>query len=46
VIYFNQLESGEIHLLVIYAKAVRGSIPAHILKAIKESIESDQGNQA
>ncbi len=39
VIYFNQLESGVIWLLVIYAKAVRGNIPAHLLKAIKETIE-------
>ena len=46
VIYFNRLESGAIHLLVIYAKAVRGSIPAHILKAIKEAIEHDQDNPA
>lgn len=42
VIYFNRLENGEIYLLVIYAKAVRGDIPAHILKAIKEEIEHDQ----
>jgi hypothetical protein len=41
VIYFNQLESGVIHLLVIYAKAVRGNIPAHLLKAIKEAIDHE-----
>lgn len=41
VIYFNRLENGLIHLLVIYAKAVRGNIPAHILKAIKEELEND-----
>ena len=40
VIYFNRLEIGVIHLLVIYAKAVRGSIPAHLLKAIKQEIEN------
>ena len=40
VIYFNRLTNGQIWLLVIYAKAVRGSIPAH-LKAIRESIEHD-----
>ena len=45
VIYFNRLESGVIYLLVIYAKAVRGNIPAHILKEIKESIH-DQNGQA
>jgi hypothetical protein len=38
VIYFNRLENGVIYLLVIYAKAVRGNIPAHLLKAIKESL--------
>ena len=41
VIYFNRLANGQIWLLVIYAKAVRGSIPAHLLKAIRESIEHD-----
>lgn len=42
VIYFNRLENGLIYLLVIYAKAVRGNIPAHILKAIKEELENDE----
>ena len=46
VIFFNRLQSSEIHLLVIYAKAVRGSIPAHILKAIKKAIEHDKDNHA
>lgn len=41
VIYFNQLANGVIWLLVIYAKAVRGNIPAHILKAIKQEIEHE-----
>lgn len=41
VIYFNRLDNGVIHLLVIYAKAVCGTIPAHILKAIKEELEHD-----
>ena len=39
IIYYNTLESGEIHLLLIYAKAVSENIPAHILKQIKEEIE-------
>jgi len=39
VIYFNRLDSGVIYLLVIYAKAVRGTIPAHILQAIQQEIE-------
>lgn len=41
VIYFTKLPSGEIWLLVIYAKSVRGNIPAHLLKAIREAIEND-----
>lgn len=39
VIYYNRLANGEIWLLVIYAKAVRGNIPAATLKAIKEAID-------
>lgn len=45
IIYFNQLENGEIYLLVIYTKVVRGDIPAHILKVIKEEIEYDQAQK-
>ena len=41
VIYFTRLLSGEIWLLVIYAKNVRGNIPTHILKAIREIIDND-----
>lgn len=41
VIYFTRLASGEIWLLVIYAKSARGNIPAHILKAIREALEND-----
>lgn len=40
VIYFNRLSEGVIWLLVIYTKAERGNIPAHILKSIKELIEN------
>lgn len=39
IIYFNRLELGVIYLLVIYAKAVRGNIPAHVLKALKEELD-------
>jgi hypothetical protein len=39
VIYYNRHADGVIWLLVIYAKAVRGSVPAHLLKAIKEAID-------
>ena len=41
VIYFTRLASGEIWLLVADAKNVRGNIPAHILKAIRETIDND-----
>lgn len=40
VIYFTRLERGELWLLVIYAKSVRGNIPAHLLKSIREVIEN------
>jgi len=41
IIYFNRLAIGEIWLLVIYTKNVVGSIPAHILKSIREAIEHE-----
>ncbi len=41
VIYFNRLANGEIWLLVIYSKAVKENIPAHILKAIREVLENE-----
>ena len=41
VIYFTRLQSGELWLLLIYAKSVRGNIPAHLLKSIREAIEND-----
>jgi hypothetical protein len=41
VIYFARLLLGEIWLLVIYAKAVRGNIPGHLLKSVREAIEND-----
>ncbi|MDP2227543.1 MAG: transcriptional regulator [Moraxellaceae bacterium] len=42
IIYFTRLANGEIWLLVIYAKNVQGSIPAHLLKAIRETIDHEQ----
>jgi hypothetical protein len=41
IIYFNRLANGEIWLLVIYTKSVVGSIPAHLLKSIREAIEHE-----
>ena len=38
VIYFNRMDEGVIWLLVIYAKAVRGNIPASILKQIRDAL--------
>lgn len=41
VIYFNRLAIGEIWLLLVYPKSKTDSIPAHLLKAIREAIEND-----
>ena len=41
IIYYNRLANGEIWLLVIYTKSVTASIPAHILKLIREAIEHE-----
>lgn len=41
IIYFVRRNDGEIWLLVIYAKSVRGNISSHILKSIHEAIEHD-----
>jgi len=40
VVYFNMLEDGKIWLLLIYGKNVKENIPAHILRQVKEAIES------
>lgn len=40
VIYFSRLTSGEIWLLLVYAKSVRDNIPGHLLKAVREEIEN------
>jgi hypothetical protein len=40
VIYFTRLAAGEIWLLLVYAKAVRDNIPAHLLKEVREEIEN------
>ena len=41
IMYYARLQSGEIWLLLIYAKSVVDSIPGHILKALKEEIDHD-----
>jgi mRNA-degrading endonuclease RelE of RelBE toxin-antitoxin system len=41
VIYFTRISEEEIWLLVIYSKAVKGNIPAHILKSVREEVENE-----
>jgi len=40
VIYYNRLTRGEIWLLLIYGKSVQDTIPAHVLRQIKEELEN------
>ena len=40
VIYFTRLSSGEIWLLLVYAKSERDNIPGHLLKAVRKEIEN------
>jgi hypothetical protein len=40
VLYFARTETGEILLLLIYAKSAVDSIPAHILKDLKEEMDN------
>jgi hypothetical protein len=39
VIYYLRLQNGQIWLLTVYAKNVKDSIPASILKKIKEELD-------
>jgi mRNA-degrading endonuclease RelE of RelBE toxin-antitoxin system len=39
VIYYWRARAGEIWLLTIYAKSEEQSIPAHVLRALKEEVE-------
>jgi len=41
VVYLFRPADGRIWLLMIYAKSVRGNVPAHLLKAIVEELEND-----
>jgi hypothetical protein len=41
VIYFTRISEEEIWLLVIYSKAVKGNIPAQILKSVREEVENE-----
>jgi hypothetical protein len=42
VIYINFLDDGLIYLLSAYAKNVEGNIPAHLLRAMKETISESR----
>lgn len=39
VIYYLRLQNGQIWLLTVYAKNVKDSIPASVLKKIKEELD-------
>ena len=41
VCYYARLRKGQILLLVIYAKSARDSMPASVLKALREELEHD-----
>ena len=41
VIYFTRIGAGELCMLLVYPKAAKDTIPAHILKAIRKEIEDD-----
>lgn len=41
VIHYNRLADGVIYLLLIYAKSVRDTIPAKVLKQIPETIDAE-----
>jgi hypothetical protein len=40
VIYFTRLAAGELWMLLAYPKSEEDSIPAHLLKAIREELEN------
>ena len=40
VIYYFRRSVGEIWMVTIYSKNVRGNIPAHVLKQMKEALET------
>jgi len=40
VIYFTRLPSGQIWLLLMYAKSMQDNIPGRLLKAVRKEIEN------
>ncbi len=41
VIYFTRLSAGELCMLLVYPKAAKDNIPAHILRQVRMEIEDD-----
>ena len=41
VIYFTRLAAGELCMLLVYPKAEKDNMPAHILKQIRKELEDD-----
>lgn len=41
VIYFTQLSEEQLCMLLVYPKAAKDNIPAHILKQVRKEIEDD-----
>ncbi len=42
IIYYLRLARGRIWMLTLYGKNVRESIPAHVLKELREAIEDEK----
>lgn len=42
VIYFAHLAGGELVMLLVYPKAAKDNIPAHILRQVRQEIEDDR----
>ena len=39
IIYFSRLQAGELCMLLVYPKAEKEDIPAHILKEVRKELE-------
>ena len=46
VIYFTRLLAGELCMLLVYPKATKDDIPAHILKQVRKELEDGSCKQA
>jgi len=45
VIYFTRLAAGELWMLLVYPKAEKDNIPAHLLRAIRRELEHDTSQE-